>query len=71
MKTKPIYKSVQAYADLCGISFQSVIQRQRYGHLEFTYHETAKNPFGNPVKMVDIEKYPPVSAKKRGRKPLV
>ena len=56
MKTKPIYKSVQAYADLCGISFQSVIQRQRYG---------------NPVKMVDIEKYPPVLAKKRGRKSLV
>jgi hypothetical protein len=59
--------SVKKYAELCGVTFQAIIQRERNGHIEFTQGEK-RNILGNPVKMVDIEKYPPVKAMRRGLK---
>ncbi len=59
--------SVKKYANICEVSFQAIIQRAQNGHLEFTPGEK-KNILGNPVKLVDTEKYPPVKAMKRGLK---
>ena len=59
--------SVKKYAKLCEVSFQAIIQRAENGHLIFEQGQK-KNILGNPVKIVDTEKYPPVKAMKRGMK---
>ena len=69
MKKEKRLIGIMAYAALCQVSVTSILQREKAGHLKFTLHKTKKNVAGNPVKMIDIKKYPPLPAQRRGLKP--
>ena len=53
--------SVREYATLCGITEMAVHQRVNAGTLKWASNK--------PQKTIDIEKYPPVTAIKKGRRP--
>lgn len=59
--------SILKYSKLCGVSFAAIIQRQKSGHLDFIEGKKL-NIFGRPVKLIDVSKYPPKAAMKRGLK---
>ena len=59
--------SVSVYAGLCGVSFAAIIGREKRGLIAFDKGEKL-NILGNPVKLVDISKYPVKKAMRRGLK---
>ena len=59
--------SISQYAELCNVSFVTVQNWEKAGDIKYTYGKE-KNVLGQPVKRIDVKKYPPRAAKKRGRK---
>lgn len=58
--------SIQEYADLCGITYAGIVKRIEKGEI---LSKPGKD-IGYSGYVIDTDKYPPIKAKKPGRKSI-
>ena len=59
-------KTIAQYAELCGVTPQSIRCRLKVGTVKKAKHKT-----GYSGTLIDVDLFPPVKELKRGRKPFI